>query len=66
MNLVFLIVLGLAFLAAAWVGATINQYTAYPCSYNKRRILDALIVFDCVLVVLIVWTLPLWAPTWLR
>jgi hypothetical protein len=65
MNIIFLLVIGLAFLAAAFIGATINQYLSYPCSYNQRRILDAAIVFMCVLTVLVVWTLPLWAPTWL-
>jgi hypothetical protein len=65
----FFVLMGLACIAAAFVGATVNQYQLYPCLMNRRRIRDALVLFvvlDCVLVLLVLWTLPLWAPTWLR
>lgn len=66
MNLIFMVIMGLAFLCAAFVGATINQYQLFPGARNRDRILQALILFDCIMAVFIVWTIPLWAPTWLR
>lgn len=60
MNIILIVVLGIAFLCAGFVGATINQYQMFPGATNRDRILQAVILFDCVLVVGIVWTIPLW------
>ena len=66
MNLIFMLVLGLALLVAGFIGASIHRYLSRCSPADHEYLLDALILVDCILVVLAIWTLPLWSPAWLR
>lgn len=68
-SIAFLVLLGLALFVAGFVGVAVNECQLFQSRKARRYIRDylvLLVLMDCVLILLVLWALPLWAPTWLR